>query len=85
MYTYHVRKQTHRLRALNMPSWFLFQAFMDPFTAATAREAIEQVAKCLRCSPVSFDVARFLDDHDDLRHLREEFVIPKVSHLPPCK
>lgn len=68
-----------------MPSWFLFQAFMDPFTAATAREAIEQVAKCLRCSPVSFDVARFLDDHDDLRHLREEFVIPKVSHLPPCK
>ncbi|XP_031414692.1 kynureninase isoform X2 [Clupea harengus] len=56
---------------------------MDPFTAATAREAIEQVAKCLRCSPVSFDVARFLDDHDDLRHLREEFVIPKVSHLPP--
>ncbi|XP_076159536.1 kynureninase [Alosa pseudoharengus] len=56
---------------------------MDPFTEATASAAIKQVAKSLGCKPTSFKVARFLDDIDDLRHLREQFLIPKVSQLPP--
>ncbi|XP_063067801.1 kynureninase [Engraulis encrasicolus] len=56
---------------------------MDPFSAPTPKDAIEQVAKFLNCKSTSYEVAKFLDEHDDLRHLREEFVIPKVSQLPP--
>uniref|UniRef100_A0AAR2L5U9 Kynureninase n=1 Tax=Pygocentrus nattereri TaxID=42514 RepID=A0AAR2L5U9_PYGNA len=44
---------------------------------------IEKVAEHLDCSPTSREVAEYFDQHDKLRHLRQEFLFPKVAELPP--
>ncbi|XP_054632758.1 kynureninase isoform X3 [Dunckerocampus dactyliophorus] len=59
------------------------EAAMDRFTGLTARETVEGVATLLHCCPTSEKVAAFLDEHDELRHLRESFLVPKISDLPP--
>uniref|UniRef100_A0A668AMH3 Kynureninase n=1 Tax=Myripristis murdjan TaxID=586833 RepID=A0A668AMH3_9TELE len=41
------------------------------------------VAATLGCAPTSRDVAAYLDQHDELRHMRDEFLVPKISDLPP--
>ncbi|XP_029372480.1 kynureninase isoform X2 [Echeneis naucrates] len=56
---------------------------MNPFDGSNPREALEQVAALLRCSPTSAEVASYLDKHDQLRHLREDFLVPKIADLPP--
>ncbi|XP_040888265.1 kynureninase [Toxotes jaculatrix] len=56
---------------------------MDSFIGSTARETLERVAASLGCSPASAEVASYLDKHDKLRHLRENFLLPKIADLPP--
>ncbi|XP_036400531.1 kynureninase isoform X2 [Megalops cyprinoides] len=56
---------------------------MDTFTDASPREVLERVSAELGCSPTSQEVAAYLDKHDQLQHLRKQFLIPKVSDLPP--
>ncbi|XP_077369209.1 kynureninase isoform X3 [Festucalex cinctus] len=55
---------------------------MDQLTGLTARETVEKVAASLGCPTTSERVAAFLDDHDELRHLRENFLVPKIADLP---
>ncbi|KAL1021803.1 hypothetical protein UPYG_G00018270 [Umbra pygmaea] len=55
---------------------------MDPFDAPSPREVLERVSTLLGCSPTSSEVALYLDKHDELKHLREKFLIPKVAELP---
>ncbi|KAK3574915.1 hypothetical protein QTP86_018985 [Hemibagrus guttatus] len=55
---------------------------MDPFAAGSPQEVIERVSKQLGCSMTSRDVAEYFDQHDKLRDLRREFLVPKVSDLP---
>ncbi|XP_077369207.1 kynureninase isoform X2 [Festucalex cinctus] len=57
-------------------------AAMDQLTGLTARETVEKVAASLGCPTTSERVAAFLDDHDELRHLRENFLVPKIADLP---
>ncbi|XP_051568133.1 kynureninase-like isoform X3 [Myxocyprinus asiaticus] len=47
------------------------------------QEMIMRVSQELSCRPTSRSVAEHLDQHDDLSHLRQEFIIPKISDLPP--
>ncbi|XP_071320853.1 kynureninase [Trachinotus anak] len=56
---------------------------MDPFIGSTPRETLERVSALLGCSPTSAEVASYLDKHDELRHLRENFLVPKIADLPP--
>ncbi|XP_019957824.2 kynureninase [Paralichthys olivaceus] len=56
---------------------------MDPLNCSTPRETLEQVSVLLGCSPTSAEVASYLDKHDKLRHLRENFLVPKMADLPP--
>ncbi|XP_061788314.1 kynureninase [Nerophis lumbriciformis] len=56
---------------------------MDHLADLTARETVERIATLLGCGPTSEKVAAFLDEHDELRHLREKFLLPKISDLPP--
>nr|XP_019957823.1 PREDICTED: kynureninase [Paralichthys olivaceus]XP_019957824.1 PREDICTED: kynureninase [Paralichthys olivaceus] len=56
---------------------------MDPLNCSTPRETLEQVSVLLGCSPTSAEVASYLDKHDKLRHLRENFLVPKIADLPP--
>ncbi|KAM7365815.1 hypothetical protein PAMP_016720 [Pampus punctatissimus] len=56
---------------------------MDPFIGSNPRETLERVSASLGCSPTSAEVAAYLDKHDDLRHLRQEFLVPKIADLPP--
>uniref|UniRef100_A0AAY4C4Z3 Kynureninase n=2 Tax=Denticeps clupeoides TaxID=299321 RepID=A0AAY4C4Z3_9TELE len=51
---------------------------MDPCAAV-----VERAARLLSCSPAAPEVARFLDERDELRHLRTQFLVPKVNELPP--
>ncbi|XP_052532083.1 kynureninase isoform X1 [Tympanuchus pallidicinctus] len=55
---------------------------MDPSTALPAT-IIEQAASRLGCSPTDKKLAFYLDEEDELKHLRECFYIPKVKDLPP--
>ncbi|MCI4375721.1 hypothetical protein PGIGA_G00114090 [Pangasianodon gigas] len=55
---------------------------MDPLEAGSPQEVIERVAKQLGCSTTSRDVAEYFDQHDKLRDLRQEFLVPKVADLP---
>ncbi|KAM6945368.1 kynureninase [Aplochiton taeniatus] len=55
----------------------------DIFTGSTPREIFERVSSDLGCAPKSVEVASYLDKHDELRHLRDMFLIPKVAELPP--
>ncbi|XP_076871823.1 kynureninase [Brachyhypopomus gauderio] len=56
---------------------------MDPALAKSPREMIEKVSEQLGCSPTSRELAVYLDQHDDLRFLRQEFLLPKIADLPP--
>ncbi|XP_071243357.1 kynureninase-like [Salvelinus alpinus] len=56
---------------------------MDPFDAISPRKVLERVSALLGCSQTSNEVATYLDNHDELKHLREQFLLPKVSELPP--
>nr|XP_054590430.1 kynureninase isoform X2 [Nothobranchius furzeri] len=56
---------------------------MNDLTSVHPREAVERIAASLGCSPTSVQVAEFLDKHDQLGHLRENFLVPKVADLPP--
>uniref|UniRef100_A0A6Q2XQD2 Kynureninase n=1 Tax=Esox lucius TaxID=8010 RepID=A0A6Q2XQD2_ESOLU len=55
---------------------------MDPFDARSPREALELVSNLLGCSLTSSEVATYLDKNDELKHLREQFMIPQVAELP---
>uniref|UniRef100_A0A8C2IPN4 Kynureninase n=1 Tax=Cyprinus carpio TaxID=7962 RepID=A0A8C2IPN4_CYPCA len=46
-------------------------------------QTITRVSQELNCSATSLRVAEHLDRHDELRLLRQEFLIPKISDLPP--
>ncbi|XP_036946975.1 kynureninase [Acanthopagrus latus] len=56
---------------------------MDPFDGSTVTETLRRVSAELGCSPTSADVAAYLDKHDKLRHLRDEFLVPRIADLPP--
>lgn len=58
---------------------------MDKFDASNPRETLELVAAALGCRPTEPQVAAYLDAHDELRHLRDSFLLPKVADLPPCE
>ncbi|XP_073688083.1 kynureninase-like [Garra rufa] len=49
----------------------------------SVQKTIVRVSQELSCSPTSLRVAEHLDQCDELRHLRHEFLIPKISDLPP--
>uniref|UniRef100_A0A3Q2YR65 Kynureninase n=1 Tax=Hippocampus comes TaxID=109280 RepID=A0A3Q2YR65_HIPCM len=55
---------------------------MEQLSGLTVRETVEKVAASLGCPTTSERVAAFLDDHDELRHLRENFFMPKIADLP---
>uniref|UniRef100_A0AAX7VPH7 Kynureninase n=1 Tax=Astatotilapia calliptera TaxID=8154 RepID=A0AAX7VPH7_ASTCA len=46
-------------------------------------ETVKRVSDSLGCSPTSAEVAAYFDKHDKLRHFREEFLVPKITELPP--
>ncbi|XP_059417012.1 kynureninase [Carassius carassius] len=48
----------------------------------SVQQMITRVSQELNCSPTSLRVAEHLDQHDELRLLRQEFLIPKISDLP---
>ncbi|KAI4901350.1 hypothetical protein NFI96_031645, partial [Prochilodus magdalenae] len=56
---------------------------MDLLAVGSPQEVIERVAKKLGCSATSQEVAKYFDEHDELRHLRQEFLFPKIAELPP--
>lgn len=58
---------------------------MDQFEGLTMAETLHRISASLGCSPTSAEVAAYLDEHDELKHLREEFLVPKVAELPPCE
>ncbi|RXN32503.1 kynureninase [Labeo rohita] len=47
----------------------------------SAQQTVARVSQELKCSPTSRRVAEHLDKQDELRHLRQEFLIPKISEL----
>lgn len=49
----------------------------------SVEQTITRVSQELGCSSTSRCVAEHLDRHDELRLLRQEFLIPKISDLPP--
>ncbi|KAF7711169.1 kynureninase isoform X1 [Silurus meridionalis] len=55
---------------------------MDLSEAGSPQEVIERVSSQLGCSSTSWDVAEYFDQHDKLRDLRQEFLVPKVADLP---
>ncbi|TNN30533.1 Kynureninase [Liparis tanakae] len=75
----------HKREILQMrksPCRFILQPpamdqLLDP-----ARRTVERVAALLGCSTTSAQVAAYLDEHDELRHLREEFLVPTMQQLP---
>ncbi|XP_061664027.1 kynureninase isoform X2 [Syngnathoides biaculeatus] len=46
------------------------------------KKKVEDAATKLNCPPTSERVAALLDDDDELRHLRENFIVPKIADLP---
>ncbi|XP_043086847.1 kynureninase [Puntigrus tetrazona] len=48
----------------------------------SVQQTISRVSQELGCSPTSLSVAEHLDRHDELRLLRQEFLVPKISDLP---
>lgn len=57
---------------------------MDQFIGSTVAETLQRVSASLGCSINSAEVAAYLDKHDKLRHLRENFLMPKIADLPPA-
>ncbi|KAJ3584128.1 hypothetical protein NHX12_014624 [Muraenolepis orangiensis] len=47
------------------------------------REVLERLSAAHGCGPTSEELAVHLDQQDDLRHLRQRFLLPKVADLPP--
>uniref|UniRef100_A0A3Q3WP25 Kynureninase n=1 Tax=Mola mola TaxID=94237 RepID=A0A3Q3WP25_MOLML len=56
---------------------------MEHFDGVTATETLGHVAASLGCESTSAEVAAYLDERDSLRHLRDEFLVPKIADLPP--
>ena len=48
-------------------------------------ETLQRICAQLGCSPTAAKVASFLDQHDQLRALRDNFLLPKIRDLPPCE
>ncbi|KAI7807340.1 kynureninase isoform X1 [Triplophysa rosa] len=46
------------------------------------QETVMRISQELGCSPTSRRAAEYLDQHDEIGHLRQEFLIPKISDLP---
>lgn len=60
-------------------------AAMEQFEGLPVAEALQRISAQLGCSPAAGDVAAFLDKHDQLRPLRDNFLLPKIQDLPPCE
>lgn len=56
---------------------------MEQFEGLTPAQTVEKVGALLGCPPTSALVAQYLDKEDPLRLLRNEFLLPRVSQLPP--
>ncbi|XP_069473490.1 kynureninase [Ambystoma mexicanum] len=56
---------------------------MDVATSKCPMMVLEQVAAKLGCTLVDQKLALYLDEHDDLKHLKELFHVPKIKDLPP--
>uniref|UniRef100_A0A8C6U7B0 Kynureninase n=1 Tax=Neogobius melanostomus TaxID=47308 RepID=A0A8C6U7B0_9GOBI len=56
---------------------------MEQFEGLTPTQTVERVGALLGCPPSSAQVAQYLDLQDPLRPLRDEFLLPRVSQLPP--
>ncbi|CAN9498086.1 unnamed protein product [Ophioblennius macclurei] len=56
---------------------------MDRLIGLSPGEVVEQVSVLLDCSLTSAAVAGYLDELDELKHLRKEFLVPKIADLPP--
>lgn len=58
---------------------------MDDIFDLSTTAAVKRVSALLDCSPTSEKVADYFDKHDKLRHLRENFLVPKIADLPPSE
>lgn len=58
---------------------------MDQLFDLDPTEAVKKVSGLLGCSPTSEKVAEYFDENDKLRHLRANFLVPKIADLPPCE
>lgn len=58
---------------------------MDQFDGLPVDETLRRISDQLGCGPTAAEVAAFLDEHDQLGHLRENFLLPKIKDLPPCE
>ncbi|CAG10294.1 unnamed protein product [Tetraodon nigroviridis] len=56
---------------------------MQQFEGLPVAETLRRISAQLGCSPAAAQVADFLDQHDQLRPLRDHFLLPKVRDLPP--
>ncbi|XP_007568731.1 kynureninase isoform X1 [Poecilia formosa] len=77
-------KELHRDSFL--PWWcrgFSAPTPMDDIFDLSPTAAVKRVSSLLGCSPTSEKVADYFDEHDKLRHLRENFLVPKIADLPP--
>lgn len=68
-----------------MPLQATSPATMDQFEGLPVTETLQSIAAQLGCCPTAAEVATFLDEHDQLRHLRENFLLPKIQDLPLCE
>lgn len=68
-----------------MPLQASSPAAMDQFEGFPVTETLQKISAQLGCSPTAAEVAAFLDKHDQLGHLRENFLVPKIQDLPPCE
>uniref|UniRef100_A0AAQ5ZQT9 Kynureninase n=2 Tax=Amphiprion ocellaris TaxID=80972 RepID=A0AAQ5ZQT9_AMPOC len=66
-----------------MCRWLSVSTTMDEFVGLNPREVVQRVSSSLGCSPTSAQVAAYFDKHDKLRHLRDQFLVPKIADLPP--
>lgn len=60
-------------------------AAMEQFEGLPVAETLQRISTQLGCSPTAGEVAAFLDQHDQLRPLRDNFLLPKIQDLPPCE
>lgn len=60
-------------------------AAMEQFDGFPVAETLQRISAQLGCSPAAAEVAAFLDQHDQLRPLRDNFLLPKIQDLPPCE
>ncbi|XP_029942144.1 kynureninase [Salarias fasciatus] len=56
---------------------------MHRFAGLSPGAVVEEVAASLGCGVTAAAVAEFLDEQDELRCLRGQFLLPKVADLPP--